>query len=94
MQTTLTSIKDWMDSLHLILNTDKTELIIFGSKQQLRKVDESPLDANSDLIPKSEVVRYLRGHLDASLTFETHIKTKVKTAMANFIKMRSMWDYL
>ena len=83
-----------MDSMCLKCNTDKTEFIIFSSKQQLRKLDESPLDANGNLIPKSEVVRYLGGHLDPSLTIETHIKTKVKTAMANFIKIRSIWDYL
>ena len=52
MQTTLTSIKDWMDSMCLKLNTDKTDFIIFSSKQQLRKLDKSPLDAKDDLIPK------------------------------------------
>ena len=72
MQATITSIKDWMDSIHLKCNIDKTEFIIFGSKQQLRKLDEPSLDASGDLIPKSEVVRYLGGYLDASLTFETH----------------------
>ena len=94
MQTTLTSIKDWMDSMHLKLNTDKTEFMIFGSKHQLRKLDESTLYTNGELIQKSEVVRYLGGHLDASLTFETHIKSKVKTAMVNFIKIRSIQNYL
>ena len=49
MQTTLTSIKDWRDSMCLKLNTDKTEFTIFGSKHQLRKLDKSPLDANGDL---------------------------------------------
>ena len=83
-----------MDSMHLKLNMDKTEFIIFGSKHQLRKLDKSPLDANGDLIHKSKVVRYLGGHLDASLTFETHIKSKVRTVMANFIKIRSTWHYL
>ena len=90
MQTTLMSIKDWMDSMHLKLNTDKTDFMIFGSKHQLRKLDESTLGANGELIKKGEVVRYLGRHLDASPTFETHIKSKVKTAMANFIKIRSI----
>ena len=49
---------------------------------------------SGDIIHNSKVVRYLGGHLDSSLTFETHIKTKVKTAMANFIKIRSIQDYL
>ena len=88
--TTLTSIKDWMDSMHLKLNTHKTDFTIFSSKPQLRKLDESPFDANGNLIPNSKVVRYLGGHLDTSLTFETHIKTKVKIAVANFTKIRSI----
>ena len=83
-----------MDSMHLKLNTDKTDFIIFGWKQQLRKLDESQLDASGSLIPKSKVVRYIGGHLDTSLTFETHIKIKVKTAVANFTKIRSIQDYL
>ena len=94
MQTTLTSRKNWMDSMWLKLNTDKTEFITFGSKQQLKKLDKSPLIANRDIIHNSKVVRYLGGHLESSFTFETHIKTKVKTAMANCIKIRSIWDYL
>ena len=94
MQTTLTSIKDWMDSMHLKLNTDKKHFIIFSSKQQLKKLDESPQDANDNLIPKSNVIRYLGGHLDTSLTFDMHVKTKFKTAMANFTKIRSIQDYL
>ena len=94
MQTTLTSIKNWMDSMQLKLNTDKTEFITFGSKQQLKKLHKSPLIANGDIIHNSEVVRYLGHHLDSSLTFETHVKTKVKTAMASFIKIRSIQDYL
>ena len=94
MQTTLTSIKDWMDSMPLKLNMGKTDFIIFSSKQQLRKLDESPLDANGNLIPRSEVVRYLGGHLDTSFIFQTHIKTKVKKAMANFTKIRSIWGLL
>ena len=94
MQTTLTSIKGWMVSIHLKHNTDKTDFIILGSKQQIKKLDESPLNANGNFIPKSKVVRYLGSYLDASLTFETHIRTKVKTAMANFTKIRSIQDYL
>ena len=81
--------------MQLKLNTDKTEFITFGSKQQLKKLDKSPLIANGDIIYNTKVVGYLGGQLDSSLTFETHVKTnKVKTAMANFIKIRSFQDYL
>ena len=43
--------------MQLKLNRDKTEFITFSSKQQLKKLDKSPLDANDDLIHNSKVVR-------------------------------------
>ena len=74
-----TNINQEVDGLHMVkLNTDKTEFINFSSKQQLKKLDKSPLDANGDLIHSRELVRYLTGHLDSSLTFETHVKTNGK----------------
>ena len=45
--------------MHLKLNSDKTEYILFGSQAQLKKIPPEPLNAHSDLIEISKVVRYL-----------------------------------
>ena len=65
-----------MDTIHLKLNSGKTEYIKFGSKQQLQKSTSTPLNANDDLINLSKVVRYLGGYLDQTLSFKEHIKQK------------------
>ena len=39
--------------MHLKLNPDKTEYILFGSQQQLKKTSQEPLDAKGDPIAVS-----------------------------------------
>ena len=51
------------------LNSDKTEYILFGSRQQIKKIDTSPIIANGNLIPISYSIQYLGGFLDTNLTF-------------------------
>ena len=83
-----------MDAMHLKLNPDKTEYILFSSKQQLKKTSPKPLDAQGDPIAVSKAVRYLGGFLDQHLNFEKHIKEKVKKAVANITKNHAIHKYL
>ena len=90
--------------MHLKLNNDKTEFIMFGSRQMLKHANTSHLDFSSSLIQQIKLVKYLGGHLDSSLAFEEHIKTKMKridhfnrksslfskAAMLNFIKIKAV----
>ena len=80
LETTGKNIKNWIDAMHLKLNSDKTEYIKFRSKQQL--------NAYGNLVNLSKVVRYLGGHLDQTPSFKKHIKQKTKKAKANFIKIK------
>ena len=50
MELTFSNIKEWMDSMHLKLNSEKTEYIMFGSCQQLTKINPEPLQTGPDLI--------------------------------------------
>ena len=83
LQEAFTQLKHWMDTMCLKLNPDKTEYILFGSQQQLKKTSPEPLDAHGDTIAVSDAVRYLGGFLDQHLNFKKHIEAKAKKAMAN-----------
>ena len=83
-----------MDTLHLKLNSDKTEFILFRSQAQLKKISPEPLNAHGNLTEESKVVRYLRGFLDQQLNVKQHIKEKVKKAMTNLIKICAIQKYL
>ena len=76
--------------MSLKLNSDKTEYIHFRSRQQVKKIDTSPINANGDLIPMSYNIWYLGGYLDTNVTFSKHVKQKVKAALVNVVKIKSI----
>ena len=56
LQGAMLDTKNWMDSVWLKLNSDKTEFIYFGTKHQLKKCHIDSIDVNGDLITRSESV--------------------------------------
>ena len=59
--------------MHLKLKLRQTEYMLFGCQAQLKKMLPEPLNAHSNLIDISKVVRYLGGFLDQQLNFKQHI---------------------
>ena len=65
LEEALVRIKTWMDLNRLKMNTAKmefivinrVEFIVFGSKQQLKKVEVASINVNGDSIPRSEVIK-------------------------------------
>ena len=72
----------------------KTEYIMFGSLQQLTKINPEPLQAGPDFTELSNKVKYLGTLLDNTLSLDQDISSKVQKAMANFIKVRSIHKYI
>ena len=83
-----------MDSMKLKLNSDKTEFILFGYREQLQQCVTEEIKVNRNIIKCSANVKYLGGILDSQLTFIQHIILKHQIAMMNFIKIRNIWKYL
>ena len=96
LEETVKQIKCWMDTMHLKLNSDKTEYILFRSQAQPKKISPEPLNAHGNLIEIGKVVMYLGGFLDQQLNFKQHIKEKVKKkkTMTNLIKICAIEKYL
>ena len=84
------SIKNWMDEMRLKMNPSKTEFIYFGFNRQLAKCTTQELKVAGDLIPRTDLIRYLGVWLDAGLNYKHHIKKKCQASMANFIWIRSI----
>ena len=84
------SIKNWMDEMRLKMNPSKTEFIYFGFNKQLAKCTTQELKVSGDLIPRTNLIRYLGVWLDAGLNYKHHIKKKCQASMANFIRIRSI----
>ena len=69
-------IKDWMDSNRLKMNATKTAFIMFSSRKQLQKCTTEALKVNDDMIPTSEIIKYLSAWLDQHLSFKIHTMKK------------------
>ena len=80
LQDTLIRIKDWMDSLVLKMNEDKTEWIQFGSNKQLTKCLCDTISGNSSTISRSRYIKFLGSYLDTTLSFKKHVQIKCGTA--------------
>ena len=62
-----------MSSSFLKLNDDKTELVIFGSLQQLKKVELHAVYIDDSLVNVMHNVRNLGVPLDAMMTMVSHV---------------------
>ena len=94
LQDTTIAISEWMSEMRLKLNEDKTEFILVGYRDQLKKTHTSQVEINGNLINLSTVVKYLGAHIDSNLSFNQHITEKCRVAMANLMKIRSIRKYL
>ena len=94
MMDTVANIVSWMDTIHLKLNPDKTKFIMFGYRNQLVKCTTCYVTISDSTIPKSPSVKYLGVTLDKNLNLKDHILTKGRKAIANFVRICNIHQYL
>ena len=70
-------INDWMHQSFLQLNRDKTEVIVFGAKDERLKVSTQ---LQSVMLKTTNQARNLGVIMDSDLNFNSHIKTITKSA--------------
>ena len=87
-------VKKWMDHNRLKMNSDKTEFILIGSKQQLQKSHTKQININSENIARSEAIKYLGAWIDSNLSFKKHITKRCKMAMWNLHKLKCIRKFL
>lgn len=73
MQACVTNIRGWMLMDRLMLNDDKTNFIILGTRQQLPKANIDSLRVGNATVPLSSEVKNLRCKLHSQLKINTHI---------------------
>ena len=89
----LDKVKDWMNNCHLKMNSDKTEAILFGSKQQIKKCRLTAIEVCGESIPYSESIRYLGVCIDSNLCLQNHIASKCRIAMYNLFRIVNIRNF-
>ncbi len=88
----VTNVKDWMTNNFLLLNSDKTEILLIGPKNSTQILLDYNLQLDGCAVTSSKV-KNLGVILDSNLSFENHISHVTKTAffyLRNIAKLRNM----
>jgi len=82
-------VSAWCASKRLLLNANKTELLLFGTAINLKKLPPGSdvMQAGSSVIKSAVVVRDLGVLLDAQLSMREHIS---RTAQVRFFHLRRL----
>ncbi len=86
------NIKDWMTNNFLLLNSDKTEILLIGPKTSTQNILDPNLQLDGCTVTSS-TVKNLGVILDSNLSFENHFSHVTKTAffhLRNIAKLRNM----
>ena len=73
MEASLSSLCDWLCVHGLKLNVNKTQLIVFGSRPNLRKVPDFSVTLHDSVLQPREEVLNLGVTFDSALSWEAHV---------------------
>ncbi len=73
------NIKDWMTNNFLLLNSDKTEILLIGPKNSTQNIMDHNLKLDGCTVTSS-TVKNLSVILDSNLSLQNHISNVTKTA--------------
>ncbi|XP_072234405.1 uncharacterized protein [Leuresthes tenuis] len=80
LQACLKDIKTWMTQNCLLLNSDKTEVVLFGPERLREKLSSYIVTLDGISLASSSTVRNLGVIFDQNLSFDAHIKLVSRTA--------------
>ena len=91
LQACLKDIKSWMTSNYLLLNSDKTEVIVLGPKHLRDKLADRNFALDGITVASKAAVKNLGVMFDQDMSFHSHIKQTSKIAffhLRNIAKVR------
>ena len=94
MENCISDIRAWMLHDKLMINDNKTEFLIIGTKQQLAKLSVDNLKIGSTNIVPSTSVRNLGAWFDSNLCMSTHITKACSTSFFHLHNIRRIRKFL
>ena len=85
--------KKYFNTNGLLLNENKTQFILFGTRQNLSKIPNNiEMKFGNISIKQSEKVKNLGVYMDSCLTFNYHIDELLKKVTGTLIFLNRVWD--
>ena len=83
----LQRIRDWCFENYLLLNPDKTKLMVFGSQQMICKLPSFKLSFLGEELLPTDSVKDLGVIFDPTLSFDSHITALTATCICRLAKI-------
>ena len=87
LQQDLTSIRNWCFNNSLLINPDKTKLIVFGTKQMLSRLDDFKLPLLGKELTPCGSVRDLGVYVDSQLFYDKHVSKTVSSCVSRLCQI-------
>ena len=94
MEDCIDDLRNWMIEHRLFIQSTKTELIIFGSSQQLSKVSINKLRVGEVMISPVSAFRDLGSWLDIHMSMNMHISKACSKAFQSLYHIKQIRKYL
>ena len=94
MERCIADVRAWMTEDKLMLNDDKTEFLIIGSRRQLSKVSISSIRVCEADISPTPVAQNLGSWFDSCMNMDTHITKTCISAFFYLYNIRHIRKYL
>ena len=78
LQSDLDNISSWYGKNKLALNTRKCKMMLVGSSQRLKKLDEITRHLNGEVIQRKRNYKYLGAMLDENWSWKIHLTQLLK----------------
>ena len=79
LQPALNQFANWCEANKLSLNANKTKLVAFGTRQRIKKLKQANIFIGETKLQMVPSYKYLGFHLDATLSFNSHVSSVMKT---------------
>jgi len=94
MKKCIDAVRKWMIQDRLMINDDKTEFLLVGTRQQLDKLDSCSITVGNNRISPSPCVKNLGSWFDSNLSMTDHINKACNTAFYHLHNLRRIEKYL
>ena len=94
LQLCLNDIITWMTKYKLKMNNSKTEIIAYGTRQQLAKLNISSINVGGHEVKSVSHVRDLGVHMSNTLNFEYHTQKKCQIAHIQLRNLKVLRKHL
>ena len=90
----ISKISSWMSTNRLKLNSDKTEFMILGTRQQVAKMQFDGISVAAKVIKAKPYVRNLGVYMDSELKMNQHVQHVVRICYGKLREIASFRKYL